>query len=99
MLYCDREIVISDSIEDDAEELYNFMLKYDIRLSLYTQYTNEYDEPISEPFIYIKPTVYRKSNLSEVTYITQRELLEIVGRKNESKEKKGYPSTKLLLVF
>lgn len=99
MLYSDREIVISDSIDGDVEELYNFMTKYSIRLALLTQYYNEWDEPISEPFVSIKPTVYRKSTLPEITYIDSRELLEIVGRKNESKEEKGYPATKLLLVF
>lgn len=99
MLYSDREIVISDLIDGDLEELYDFMNKYTIRLSLLTQYYNEWDEPISEPFVSVKPTIYRNTELSEVTYITSRELLEIVGRKNESKKEKGYPSTKLLLVF
>lgn len=99
MLYSDREIVISDSLDGDMEELYDFMNKYSIRLALLTQYYNEWDEPISEPFVSIKPTIYRKTELPEVTYITSRELLEIVGRKNESKEAKGYPATKLLLVF
>lgn len=99
MLYSDRDIVISDSIDGDLEELYDFMTKYSIRLGLLTQYYNELDEAISEPFISIKPTIYRKSTLVEVTYVTSRELLEIVGRKNESKEEERYSGRKLLLVF
>lgn len=97
MLYSDKDIVISDSITDDIQELVDFMDKYDIPQSLYTQYYNV-DEPISEPFVSIKPTIYRDDILLDVTYITQRELLYIVGKKNESKEKQGYPRTKLLTL-
>lgn len=98
MLYSDRNIVISDSIDGDLEELYDFMNKYSINLNLLTLFLNSYDEPISEPFISIKPTRYRSSNLIEVTYVSTREILELVGKKNESKEEQGYPRTKLLLI-
>ena len=97
MLYSDRIIVISDSIEDDVEELIEFMNNYSISHSLFTQYYNG-GCPISEPFVLLKPTVYRGIELEPITYITQRELLEIVGRKNESKEEQGKSATKLLLV-
>jgi len=99
MLYCDRDIVISDSIDGDVEELYDFMLKYDIRLSLFTQHYNDLEEPISEPFVSIKPTIHRRATLPNIVYVDSRELLAIVGKKNESKEEQGYPRTKLLLVY
>jgi hypothetical protein len=99
MLYCDREIVISDSIDSDVEELYDFMMKYEIRLSLFNQSYDDMDEPISEPFISYKSTVYRQKTLGDLTYVDSRKLLEIVGKKNESKEEQGYPRTKLLLIY
>lgn len=98
MLYSDRCIVISDLIDGDIQELVDFMDKYGINHSQFTQYYNG-ECPISEPFVSIKPTIYRNQDLVEVTYITERELLYKVGKKNDNKEKEGRTRTKLLTVF
>jgi hypothetical protein len=91
MLYSDKNIVISDSFED-KKELLEFMESKGINSRYYTEYIN------GEPFINIKPTVFRYSELEELEYVSTQELLAIVGKKNEKKEEQGYPRTKLLLI-
>lgn len=97
MLYSDGDIVISDSIENDIIELLELCSKYSIREELITHYHNR-DEPISEPFLSMKQTVYRYLELDEIEYVETRELYTIIGKKNESKEEQGYTPTKLLII-
>lgn len=99
MLYSNKKIIVSDLLgEEGALELGDFMNTHSIRRELYTEYLNSKGESISEPFINIYPTIYRYSVLTSVTYITEREMLTLLCNKNESKEKAGYPATRILTI-
>ena len=96
MLYSDKNIIISDEFTKD--ELVSFLESKKIHPRHYTEYIDILGNPVGEPFIFIKATIYRGQELEEVVYVSTQELLEIVGRKNEKKEEQGYPRTKLLII-